>query len=300
LSGTLQATVTVPQDTVLASVHSAWGPMLGVDDLMLSVYDGGSTKLGESNAPSRSGLTGKRESVSVAMPAAGTWHVNLAHAAGNLGAEQSIAGLLEVTRVEYAALTDLDALSAPARAEIYQALRSFVMMPYGKRFRPAFGVTRAELAATLVRGAHVPQYLPGKPTYTDVDDKMTMIFVESAQRNPGGALFADVSPGSQFKPDEQATRIAAAVALVRAAGLQAEADAAISQPLNLMDASAIPIAYRGYVSVALSRRLLVADNNTFRPQSALTRAELAHAMVILLSAPPGPATYLIPSNATAL
>jgi hypothetical protein len=105
-----------------------------------------------------------------------------------------------------------------------------------------------------------------------------MIFVESAQSAPAGALFTDATPGGQFRPDDFATRLTVAVALVRAAGLQAEAGTA-SLPSNVNDASEIPAALRGYVAVALSHGLLTANGGNFRPQSPLTRAELAHAVV---------------------
>ncbi|PYS45996.1 MAG: hypothetical protein DMF68_20525 [Acidobacteria bacterium] len=108
-----------------------------------------------------------------------------------------------------------------------------------------------------------------------------MIFVESVQSSPAGALFTDATPGGQFRPDDFATRLVAAVALVRAAGLQPEADAAASQPLLLNDASTIPAAMRGYVAVALSHGFLTADNGNFRAASSLSRAELAHAIVAL-------------------
>jgi hypothetical protein len=188
--------------------------------------------------------------------------------------------MLEVVRAEYAPLSDLGGLSPDTVADIQQALRTFSMMPYGKHFRPGFGVTRAELAATLVRGARVPQYLPGKPSFTDVTDSTTMLFVESAQAAPGGALFTDATAGGKFRPDDYATRLAAAVALVRAAGLQAEASAAASQPLVLKDASEIPTSLRGYVAVALAHGLLTAEDGYFKAQSAITRAQLAHSLVV--------------------
>ncbi len=76
--------------------------------------------------------------------------------------------------------------------------------------------------------------------------------------------------------------MSAAVALVRAAGLQAEAEAAQSLPLTtLLDGSTIPSALRGYVRVAISRGFLSTTNSNFRPQAPLTRLELAQAMVAM-------------------
>jgi serine protease AprX len=273
--------VNVPANAVLASVQTSWGPLSSLSNLALTLTDANGSLLGASNSPNRPGLTGKREGYTLRAPAAGSIHVNLKQTLAAVSTSQPVYGLLQATRVQYAPLNDLDGLSVAARADVYQALRMFAMSSYGNRFRPGFGVTRADLAAALVKGARVPQYLPGQSHYTDVRDASTMLFVESAQSSPNGALFTDAAPGSQFRPDDYATRLAAAVALVRAAGLQAEANAAASQPLNLNDASDVPSALRGYVAVALAHGLLTADGGNFRAQSALTRAELAHALVII-------------------
>jgi serine protease AprX len=275
--GSYSTNVNIPADALLASVLTSWGPMLSASDLALSLYDASGAKLGSADKPNQPGLTGKREGYSLRQPAAGALRLQLTQ---TIGAAQPVRGMLEVTRAEYAPLSDLGGLSPDTVADIQQALRTFSMMPYGKHFRPGFGVTRAELAATLVRGARVPQYLPGKPSFTDVTDSSTMLFVESAQSAPGGALFTDAIAGGKFRPDDVATRLAAAIALVRAAGLQAEASAAASQPLTLKDASEIPTALRGYVAVALAHGLLTADDGYFKAQSAITRAQLAHSLVV--------------------
>jgi serine protease AprX len=277
--GSYSVNVNIPADALLTSVQTAWGPISTANDLALSVYNAGGVKLGDANMPNRPGLTGKREGLSLrGAVAAGTLRIQLSQ---TLGQAQPVMGLVEVLRAEYAPLSDLAGLSPDVHADIQHALRSFAMMPYGGRFRPGFGVTRAELAAALVRGGQVPQYLPGKPRYTDVTDSATMLFVESAQSAPGGALFTDAQPGGKFRPDDYATRLQAAVALVRAAGLQAEASAAVSQPLNLNDAAEIPLAMRGYVSVAISKGLITAEDGYFHAQSAITRAQLAHSLVVL-------------------
>lgn len=279
--GSTDANVNVPADAVLASVETAWGPVSSANDLALTLYNAASTKIGDVNTQNRPGLTGKREGLTLRAPAVGPLRVHIANAPGSVNSSQSVSGLLEVTRVEFQPLNDLSDQSAGARADIQQALRTFALSSYVNRFRPNFGVTRAQLAEALVKGARVPQYLPAQPRFTDVRDAATMIFVESVQSSPAGALFTDAAPGANFRPDDYATRLVAAVALVRAAGLQSEADAAASQPLLLTDASTIPAALRGYVAVALSHGFMTADGGNFRAASALTRAELAHAIVAL-------------------
>jgi hypothetical protein len=153
------------------------------------------------------------------------------------------------------------------------------MFPVGDYFRPNDAVTRAELAGTLVRGGRVAQYTPGQPSYTDVLDATTMNYVESAQAASGAPLFYDAARGGAFRPDEQTMRLAAAVALVRAAGLRNEAENYTGVEPTLLDLSAVPFELRGYVKLAVTRGLLPAHGLYFHPQAALTRAELAHAMV---------------------
>ena len=273
--------LSVPGGALLASVQIAWGPVYSTNDLALALYDAGGVRRASANEPNLPGLTGRRERVSVNSPAPGSWRVNVTNTLGLVGTPQQFSGVLEVTRAEYAPLVDLDGLSPTAREEVYQNLRSFVMLPLGGSFRPGFGVTRAELATTLVLGARVPQYAPGRPTYPDVFDRTTTLFVESVQAAPGGALFADATPGAPFRPDDMAGRLTAAVALVRAAGHKAEAEARTGALLTVADAGAIPSGLRGYVAVALERGLLTAEGGTFRPQSTLTRLELAHAMSVI-------------------
>ncbi|MBA3631499.1 MAG: S-layer homology domain-containing protein, partial [Acidobacteria bacterium] len=52
-------------------------------------------------------------------------------------------------------------------------------------------------------------------------------------------------------------------------------------PLSVADASSIPAEWRGYVAVALQKGLITIDGNKFNPNRALTRIELALAMVNL-------------------
>lgn len=275
--GSYSTNVNVPADAVLASVLASWGPLANTNDLSLYLYNASGVEVGKGITANQPGLMGKHEGYSLRSPAAGALRVQLSQA---LGAGQPVIGVMEVTRAEYAPLGDLGGLSPEARGDIQQALRRFAMTPYGKNFRPNFGVTRADLAAALVKGARVPQYLPGKPSFTDVTDSTTMLFVESAQSAPNGALFTDVTSGGKFRPDDYATRLAAAVALVRAAGLQSEVTAAALRPLGVKDAGEIPMALRGYVLVALDHGLLLAEDGYFKAQSAITRAQLAHSLVM--------------------
>ncbi|MCA1557938.1 MAG: S8 family serine peptidase [Acidobacteria bacterium] len=276
-----EVALSVPENMLYASVQIAWGPLTSTNDLGLAVYDASGVKRGESNEINLPGLTGKRESVVLNAVQSGAWRARISNTLVAAPTAQTFSGVMETTRVEYAPLADLDGLSGVARGDINQALRTFMMVPYGKHFRPQFSVTRADLAAALVMSGRAPQYLPGQSSYTDVRDPLTTLFVESAQNASGGPLFLDAQPGSQFRPDASTDRLTAAIALVRAAGLQAEADARRGEVLTFTDSNLIPLALRGYVAVAVSRGLIQADGTQFRPQDNLKRLELAHALVTL-------------------
>ncbi len=272
--------VSVPEGAVTATIQICWGPLWSINDLALSVYDQTGALRGQANAINLTGLNGKRETISFAAPTAGTWRVSVRNTLGSLGTPQKFYGVLEVGRAEYARLGDIDSFSPVLRNDVYQSLRSFSMWPIGSRFRPDFEVSRSDLAAALVLTARVPQYLPGQSNYIDVRDQGTRLFVESVQASPTGSLFIDAPSGGQFRPNDRTTRLVAAVALVRAAGLRSDAEAKAGTPLPFTDALGIPSELKGYVAVAVSAGLLEATTN-FRPAAPLTRADLAHAITVI-------------------
>jgi hypothetical protein len=152
------------------------------------------------------------------------------------------------------------------------------MLPEGKSFRPGAAVMRSEMAAALLRGGRVPQYIAAAPLYSDVRDLTTREAIESAQSFPNGKLFVDATTGGAFNPYAPTTRLAAAIALVKAAGFE---HLVASTPLTTPDALTVPSQYRGYAAVALRKGLLVTHVANFNSSRALTRLELAQAMVRL-------------------
>lgn len=285
-AGTAQAgtptdtTLKVADNALFASIKISWGPLWSVNDLGLEVFDPAGSLRGQANAINLPGLTGKRESVALVAPSAGSWRLSVRNTLGALGTAQLYVGVLDVGRARYARMTDLDHLSPALREDIYQNIRMFTMWPIGSHFRPEQRITRLDLATALVTGARVPQYLAGQSIYKDVSDSASRLFVESAQASPNGALFSDAVPGGRFRPHDSVSRLAAAVALVKAAGFRTEAETKAGTPLAFLDAKNIPSELRGYVSVAISKGLLQGDS-LFRPDTAVTRAELAQAIAAL-------------------
>lgn len=287
------SSLNIPANTLLASVQVAWGGPLNAVNLNLSMIDANGTQQAAANQPSASGLTGRRQRVLIGAPNGGTWKARVqaltdaslpySTTLANTGSQpwsQSYTGVLRVTRAQYASMSDVAGLDTASQSEINQALRSLAMAPSGSRFRPTFAVTRSDLAAALVQAARVPQYLPGQSSYTDVRDNATMLFVESAQTAPNGALFPTITPGGQFKPDSVVDRLTAVVALVRAAGLRQQAESG-TYTLTYTDSLSIPASLRGYVAVAVQSGLIKTSGTAFNPQGSFTRLDLAHALARL-------------------
>lgn len=277
--GTVDTSLGVSEHSLFAAIHIGWGPLLSTNDLSLKVYNQVGTLAAQSDTLNLTGLTGKQERVSLVQPTAGSWRINVRNSLGLAGTVQEFAGVVQVGRASYAPMSDVNSLHPTIRDAIFQNIRTLAMQPIGSKFRPELTATRADVAMALVAGAQVPQYLAGQSLYQDVQDPVTRVFVESVQSSPNGSFFTDAS-GGRFRPNEGVTRIAAAVALVRAAGLRAEAEAKSGTPLAFLDAASVPYELRGYVSVAIAEGFLHGDS-FFRPQSAFTRGELAQAVAVI-------------------
>jgi serine protease AprX len=269
--------VQIPQNTVQASVNISWA--LSANDFELSLYGPGSVLLGESNYLNLPGLTGRREKVVVRNPVAQTLRAAVRHT-GGVGTTQNVAGAVVATQVQFPELLDLSGLSPQSLSAIQSSMSANILQPQGRKFRPTSAVSRSELAEAIVRAGLVPQYIAASPMFVDVRDFYTRNAVESIQANPGGRLIYDADAGGRFYPYVTATKLAAAIALVRSAKLDSSA-ASATLSSSISDAAAIPVQWRGYVAVALQKGFLTLDGDQFNPSRAITRVDLANAMVRL-------------------
>jgi serine protease AprX len=275
--GAVEVLLNVPADAVYASTDVAWGPLITTNDLGLMTLDPWGQIAGQSNYLNLPGLTGRRERTLVSLPARGTWRARVTHTLAAVATPQEFAGVFETARAEYAPLADLAGLDAFTVDNIRRAVAALAMWPGADGlFRPRASVSRAELAEAMIAGARVPQYVPNTPSFVDVQDTTTMNFAEGAQ-----SLFHDAVRGGAFRPDDRATRLVAAVVLVRAAGLRAEAESKAGVYLPYTDAASIPYELRGYVQVAVTNGL-ISSAPQFNPSGAITRAELARGVSTIL------------------
>jgi serine protease AprX len=271
--------VPIPANTVQASVSISWA--LSANDFGLKLFDPNNGLAGESNYLNLPGLTGRREKVVLRVPSSGTFRAVAQHT-GGVGTAQNIFGTVELTRVQYPSLLDLGSLSPDMVAQAQLSLLTNVMLPEGKKFRPDSVVSRGEFAEAIVRSGSVPQYMASNPLFSDVRDSSTRSSVESVQSNPAGRLVYDATTGGRFYPNNTVTKLVAAVALVKAAGLDSQAGSAVL-PATVADAYSIPSSLRGYVAVALQNGLISLDGNLFNPSRGLTRLELAKGMNAIVS-----------------
>ena len=268
--------LSIPANAIQSNVGIAWGGQ-SINDLGMKIYDSNGVLRGESNNLNTMELTGRREKVNLINPPNQAYQAVFQHTNSNFASAQSIFGLVETSRVEYAPFGDVGNLPADAQSSIYDSLRRFLMLPQGANFRSTTVVSRADLASAIVRGGRVPQYAAKAPMYSDISDLTTRSVVESVQSNPSGKLIFDAASGSAFRPDAAAAKLVAAVAFVKAANLENLA-ATTPFPWAIADAGSIPNEWRGYVAVALQKGFLKLDGNNFNPNRAINRLELAQAM----------------------
>lgn len=169
-------------------------------------------------------------------------------------------------------------------------------------FHPDDAVTRADFARTLALNAPLRQFLAPQPRFGDVDPSLR-VFAESVDAN-GSSLrgfdFSDAgmmaTSGIAFSPDAAVDRLDAAVALVRALGLDDEARELAGTTVTvdgapLVDNAQIPTELRGYVQLSLDKGIQEAfpaevievapgqfqaiPGPRFEPDAEVTRADLA-------------------------
>ena len=264
----------IPENTVEATVSIIWSA--SSNDLALKVNDANNQLQGSSNYLNAPGLTGRREKITLVNPASQDLQAAVSHT-GNVGSAQNYFGSVEISRIDYSQLLDVANLTGDSRSSVLETLRSYIMLPQGKVFRPNAVVARAELAETFVRSGAIMQFVAKSPMYSDVNDDFTRSIVESVQSNANGKLFYDATTGGAFRPDAVTTKLVAAVAFVKAANLDSLTSTTTLNP-TIADYAQIPSNLRGCVAVALAKGFLKNDGNLFNQNRALTRLELAQAI----------------------
>ncbi|GIP41225.1 hypothetical protein J31TS4_45050 [Paenibacillus sp. J31TS4] len=149
-------------------------------------------------------------------------------------------------------------------------------------FQPRKTVTRIEAITAAVRlmglreQAESKEEMSTELNFKDADKiakkyPWAVGYVAVAAEND---LFTETD--QTVNPEAPASRLWATTLLVKAMKLEGEAKAKMNTKLDFRDANSIPAGSVGYVAVALERGLIDGyENNTFRPDKPVTRAELA-------------------------
>ena len=149
--------------------------------------------------------------------------------------------------------------------------------PDGK-FRPNDPLRRAELVTAAIRFMNQERAALGWQGGLEFEDseEIESSFPWAKGYLAQAAKLSLVSDQERFNPGAQATRLWAAEVLVRALGLQEQAESMMGAVLNFLDAVDVPQDKVGYVAVALANGLLAGyPDGTLKPNQVLTRAELS-------------------------
>ncbi|HLO03927.1 MAG TPA: S-layer homology domain-containing protein [Symbiobacteriaceae bacterium] len=148
-------------------------------------------------------------------------------------------------------------------------------------------VTRLEAAITVIRLLGLQK--TNDPIQLDEEDQK-----ETPQWGMEAVLiglqhgFLEGGKG-KLQPNKPLTRLEAAVLLVKAAGLGAEAEAEAGAALPFKDTQKLSGAAKGYLAIAIEKGFIRGmEDNTFKPEKPLTRAEWA-TMLDRLDRSEGPA-----------
>jgi len=299
-------TVRAGASSVLARMHYVGDPATASNTLILNLFDPSGTRYDQLILP---GLTANNVTLEVKDPLPGDWTLEVSgftplgtdNNAGSL--PDTIDGTINVIFPTGSNVTDIGGRADTA--EIERALIGHFMDSFSDNsFRPDAAVTREDLARTLVLSADIRQNQFDAPAFTDVTSDFAPIasavaargavLKDTFQRYPG--VMARGTSGANFYPSATVSRADLAVVLVRALGLEQQAQARMGEDLSAraIDAAQIPADARGFVAVALDLGLLstfpaslqevspgvyqAVPGPRFEPATVVKRADLAAAI----------------------
>jgi len=240
-----------------SDVFITWGNSANTFNLSVTDPNGTVTSTGSNLLAAVYGL---QASLSFNNPAAGNWHTTIYGLKGQstgtagVGVPDTVHGT--ITNY-YGTFTGMDdTMDSPYASYIRRAISLRLMdSATSTNFGPTAWITRGEVARLIASDCFTRQSLLGSSTFNDVPASLAP-YVQ-AVTTAGGPLrdtFMQSGPvmsgGASFNPDGTVTRADLAVWLVRALGLEADAQASMNASTNFSDDAEIPAAARGYVVVA--------------------------------------------------
>lgn len=174
-------------------------------------------------------------------------------------------------------------------------------------FRPRNTVNRIEAIAAAVRTMGLEEQAESAAEMnTDLNFKDADLI---EKRYPWAVGYVAVAlendlfseSDTSVQPEKAADRLWATTLIVKALKLDAEAKAKMNTKLTFKDANQIPAGSIGYVAVAVERGLIEGfENNTFRPNEPVTRAQLAKLLDLANDQLPGQEKNIVTGTVTAV
>jgi serine protease AprX len=235
----------------------AWGTLPGLNDLDLIVTDDAGGEVTRGDAFNGTSLFGRAEGAHILGAVPRSMTAEIFFKTGTGLADQKFHLRQETAVAVVTAYADVAALPAADRDVVTRAVARNVMIGRGDRFDAQASLSRGELARALALAAGRPQRIPLTPSFADIGPSHPLYpYVETVAGARARRVLIDPQGTSAFATSAYVTRLDFAVSLVRGAGLEAEAKARAGESLGLVDDDKIPPELRGYVAVALERRLI--------------------------------------------
>ena len=286
--GSLPLPVSLQPGALSWQATLAWGTLPGLNDLDIVVSDADGRELERGDSFNGLSLFGRAEGVHLlgAIPPSLQAEVYFKDGTGlsdqkfQLRQENAVAVVTAYADVAGLPADDLDAVT--------RAVGRNVMIGRGDIFDAYDGLWRGELARALALAAGLPQRIPSKASFNDVGFFNPFYpYVESVAGERARRVLMDPKNLINFGVNADVSRLDFAVALVRGAELEAEAQARAGESLGLLDETKIPYGLRGYVAVALERGLIdtVPDSyggEDFNPKGNVPRVAAARFLMRLL------------------
>jgi serine protease AprX len=265
----------------------AWGTLPGLNDLDVVVSDSAGNEIERGDSFDGTSLFGRAEGVHLLGAVPGALSAEVFFKTGSGLSDQTFEIRQETAVAVVTAYADVADLPDADRDAVARAVGRNVMIGRGDAFDPYDSLWRGELARALALAAGRPQRIPSLPSFNDaLADDPLYPYVESVAGARARQVIVDPQNATNFGPEVEVDRLEFAVAVVRAAGLEAEAEARAGESLNLLDENKIPSSLSGYVAVALERGLIdtipTKDGLVFDPKGELLRIEAARFLPRLL------------------
>jgi len=265
----------------------SWGTLPGLNDLDVVVSDADGGELARGDSFNGLSLFGRAEGVHLlgAIPPSPTAEVFFKAGTGLL--DQKFYLRQETAVAVVTAYADVATLPPDDLDVVTRAVSRNVMIGRGDVFDAYDGLTRGELARALALAAGSPQRIPSDASFDDVIASDPLYpYVESVAGARARRELISPRILGRFRPNFDVTRLDFAVALVRGAGLEAEAQDRAGESLGFVDQGKVPFSLRGYVAVALDRGLIdivrVDGFTKFDPKGDVPRVAAARFLLRLL------------------